>query len=72
MEGFESVLPGPPCLVGFRFLVPLRAVVKKGVGEKEGGRGKYREPVVGDWKAGPLGLFCASSIVIVLQLLSLS
>ena len=57
MEGVESVLPGPPRLVGFRFPVPLWAVVRKGVGEEEGGRGKCREPVVGDWKAGPLGLF---------------
>ena len=63
MEGVESVLLGPPHLVGFRFPVPLRAVVGKGVGEEEGGCGKCREPVVVYWKARPLGLFCASSIV---------
>ena len=57
MEGVESFFLGPPRLVGFRFPVPLRAVVGKGVGKEEGGRGKCREPVVGDWKAGLLGLF---------------
>ena len=63
MEGVESVLLGPPHLVGFRFPVPLRAVVGKGVDKEEVGRGEFCEPVVGDWKASPLGIFCASSIV---------
>ena len=63
LEGVESVLPGPPRLVGFRFPVPLQAVVGKVVGEEEGGCGECREPVVGDGKDGPLGIFCASSIV---------
>ena len=57
MERVESVLPGPPCLVGIRFPVPLQAVVGKGICEEERGCGKCHEPVVCDWKAGPLGLF---------------
>ena len=63
MEGVESVLPGPPRLVRFRLPIPLRAVVGKGVSKEEGGSGEFREPVVSDWKAVPLGLFCASSII---------
>ena len=35
LEGVESVLPGPPRLVGFRFPVPLRVVVGKGVDKEE-------------------------------------
>ena len=57
MEGVERVLPGPPLLVRLRFPVPLQAVVGKGVGKEEGGCGNCRKPVVGDSKAGPLGLF---------------
>ena len=57
MEGVGRVLPGPPRLVRLWFSVPLRAVVGKGFGKEEGGRGKCRERFVGDWKAGPLGLF---------------
>ena len=57
MEEVESVLPCPPCLFGFRFPVPLRAVVGKGVGEEEGGCGECCDPVISDCKAGLLGLF---------------
>ena len=57
LEGVESVLPGPPRMVEFRFPVPLREVVGKGVRDEEGGRVKCREQVVGDWKAVTLGLF---------------
>ena len=57
MEGVESVLPGPPCLAGFRFPLPLRAVLGKGICEEEVECGEFHEPVVCDWKAIPLGLF---------------
>ena len=57
MEGVEGVLPGPQRLVGFRMPVPLRAVVGKGFGQEDGGCGKFRNPVIGDWEAGLLGIF---------------
>ena len=57
MEGVEIFLPGLSRLVRFRFPVPLREVIGKGVGKEEGGRGECRDTVVGDWKSGPLGLF---------------
>ena len=56
VKGVEVVFLGPPRLVVFRIPVPLRAVVGKVVGEEEGGCGEFREPVIGDWEAVPLGL----------------
>ena len=57
MVGVEGVLPGPPHLFSFCITVPLRAVIGKGVDAEEVGCGECRNPVIGDWEAGLLGLF---------------
>ena len=57
MDAVERFLTGPPRLVHLWFSVPLQAIVGEGVGKEEGGRGEFREPVVSDGKAIPLGLF---------------